>query len=618
MKLNLYDRIINQRQKMKIKKGKSSSNSKIKKSLLTISTTAILISTLTGCSVSNNARSIQEMQNEKVYTEGMVESQNYNSEIESITQTTEADYSLSYNRFLYERNDDINSTITLNNYNETDGISKSGNNADRRLATGTYQGTEISLSEEDLSTFVEYISSKDVIYIYEDYYNIEEALAKTAVTVVPSEHTHTLITRNTEINLDLLVNIIINNNEEYLKKYPDFYSLTTEDIKEIASYIIESLEMNKENLTEQTLDRVYCQISNLKIVGFDSANPEINPGGNIINAQYCTDNTIVIDKKQIALLPDEEAKAKTYKHEINHIYHRVCEDELDNNYQIVGISQFWNDLNVNPLFWRWHYEAASESMVMSEYNTQEAVVYKNFVSYLRSLDLIALLNPNYKENAIELSTLNNNPKELFDIFGAQTIEEQKEIIKLMYSIDYIQIKREDFEKEYERETGSELNSSLQVKYEMKKSVCTTLAKYFYRNLAERINSDNISLEDVFYLINVFEADLNTHILYDESYDESIKKENEYFLNEYIEIQNNFFKTIALNNGMDENKVIELFNEYAMVIKSEDGIYSRNSSLEWLEESEREFIYNILTHNITSFTNNIRNVYDISNHEYIRK
>ena len=33
MKLNLYDRIINQRQKMKIKKGKSSSNSKIKKSI---------------------------------------------------------------------------------------------------------------------------------------------------------------------------------------------------------------------------------------------------------------------------------------------------------------------------------------------------------------------------------------------------------------------------------------------------------------------------------------------------------------------------------------------------------------------------------------------------------
>jgi len=62
------------------------------------------------------------------------------------------------------------------------------------------------------------------------------------------------------------------------------------------------------------------------------------------------------------------------------------------------------------------------------------------------------------------------------------------------------------------------------------------AKGYRLYVDELLKYDNISLEDVFYLINVFEADLNTHILYDESYDESIKKENEYFLEELIGFQ----------------------------------------------------------------------------------
>lgn len=187
----------------------------------------------------------------------------------------------------------------------------------------------------------------------------------------------------------------------------------------------------------------------------------------------------------------------------------------------------------------------------------------------------------------------------------------------MYSIDYLQIEREDLEEEYENETGNTFESRLQVKYEMKKSICVTLAKYFYKNLAERIKNDNVTLEDIFYLINVFESDLNTHILYDEAYDESIKKENIYFLEEYITIQDNFFRMLASSNNLDENEIVDLFNSYAMVIQGEDGTYRRNVGLNWLEDTEREFIFNLLTKNITSFTNNIRNMYNVESHQYTR-
>lgn len=612
--IKFYNGINKLKNKISLKRLSHSNHPRIKQTLTKLTITALLVASLTGCGVANKTTSIQNTQTVSPSTITQVSSSTSSS---SSIEVSQNNYSLSYNRFLYDTHDTLDNTLSLNEYSNEQGISKSGNNADRRLAKGLYEGTETTVTDEAYNNFINYVDNENVVYVYEDYYNIDEALNKTGATISYQTHSHTDITKDTNLTPDLLVEVILGNNKPYLEEYPEFYELSNEDIKEIATYIVESIESNKENLTDTSLDRVFCQISNLKIVGFDSSDPELNPGGNVVNAQYCTDNTIVIDKKQIALLPNDDAKAKTYKHEINHIYHRVCEDELNEDYELVGISQLWHDLDVNPLFWRWHYEAAAESMVMTEYNTQEAVVYKNFVNYLRSMDLIALINPNYKENALEISSLNNNPEDLFKIFNAETLEEKKELIKLMYSIDYLQIEREDLEEEYQNETGNSFESSLQVKYEMKKSICVTLAKYFYKNLAERIKNDNVTLEDIFYLINVFESDLNTHILYDEAYDESIRKENIYFLEEYITIQDNFFRMLASSNNLDENEIVDLFNSYAMVIQGEDGTYRRNVGLNWLEDTEREFIFNLLTKNITSFTNNIRNMYNVESHQYTR-
>ena len=79
---------------------------------------------------------------------------------------------------------------------------------------------------------------------------------------------------------------------------------------------------------------------------------------------------------------------------------------------------------------------------------------------------------------------------------------------MLYSICYIQNDREDFEQAYEKKYGSIQDRRNIVKREMKQSVAKTMTKYFYRNLAERIAHSQVDLQDVFYLMNVFEAALN--------------------------------------------------------------------------------------------------------------
>ena len=78
------------------------------------------------------------------------------------------------------------------------------------------------------------------------------------------------------------------------------------------------------------------------------------------------------------------------------------------------------------------------------------------------------------------------------------------------------------------------------------------------------------------------------------------------INKYIEIQDEFFKYVADNNNMSFEEVEMLFNEYSMVIKTNNE-YTRNCDLDWLSSDEREFIYNLYNSNLEYMTCNIRNV-----------
>ena len=64
--------------------------------------------------------------------------------------------------------------------------------------------------------------------------------------------------------------------------------------------------------------------------------------------------------------------------------------------------------------------------------------------------------------------------------------------------------------------------------------------------------------------------------------------------------------IAKDSGMEFNDIVNMFDNYALIIKTDEG-YQRNCQFLWLNENEKEYINTVLTTNINSLTYNIRNV-----------
>jgi len=514
----------------------------------------------------------------------------------------------SNNAYFYQEYASLNQVVGINDMYFTP--SRSNDNADRRITQGEYENMIMSVTGADYNEFVSLVDNTNVVYKYAEYYQVDEALAQqeryeSQRDSQPAEYTE-LICPITEIpSKDLLIQIINKNSSSYLNSHKGYTPMSSSEINLIAEILYHMIEVNYDSFNETDLRRIYSLLNDIKVVGIDSTDYTVNELRKPYNARVVEDGTIMIDLKTIeTYLVGENAKEKTYEHEIYHLFQRMCPDAQIAGYYQIGPSQYWDNLEVNSLHWNWLYESAAEKFSMDHYETMDPLVYKNMVGYLKSLDLITLISPNYEQSAVEESTLVVDEDNIFKLLGAKTPEEKREVIYLLYSIDYLQNNREDFEAVYMADNGLEKmedSTRTTIKREMKNSICITLTKIFYRNLAERVKNTDVSIQDIFYLINVFEEDINYHTQYDEKGKDYVR-----MMEEYTNIQNNFFRMLAGNDEKTYNEIVEAFNVYSMAIVTNDGL-RRNCELSWLTEEEREFIYDqMVTYNIQYMTTNIRN------------
>ena len=174
---------------------------------------------------------------------------------------------------------------------------------------------------------------------------------------------------------------------------------------------------------------------------------------------------------------------------------------------------------------------------------------------------------------------------------------------MLYSICYIQTEREDFSEVYKEKYGEIDGQQITIKKLMKESVAQTMTKYFYKNLAERVRNANVALQDIFYLINTFEAALNRHVVYDDAERYEYNDESMAF---YVETQEKFFEIMAEDSGIALEEVVEKFDHFALIIKTDAG-YERNCQFDWLTQAEKEYVGTVLTTNIENLTVNIRHM-----------
>ena len=445
------------------------------------------------------------------------------------------------------------------------------------ISEGKKSTTKINFTTSNYNSIKSYLESINVTYEYEKLYNFKESLTEYNKLTLVNTHSNEL----KNITVDELYNIIVKNNKEYKKtvKTSIYKELSSSEIREICSLIVEvSNKYIKEN-KNISIDRVKCVLSNLKMYKQTSA---------VANAFVTDDNCLIISPNmlQVAnMINGKGTEEDIFIHEIIHLLQKGCNCDLNKNANLkrnFGFSYAFKNLEVNSLDFTWLYEASAEKNMMNV-TGHDPLVYKNMIGYLESLSLVNLLNDNYKVNDTEKLSFKRDINDLYNYFGVTTEKDKKEILNLMYSIEVMQQAPTDFYNALEKSTGKTKDSSLvdEVNYTVKVSICETLTKLFYKNLSKNLVNKDATLEDVFYLISLFENDLNSHIKYKDS---SKYNYNDRFIETYLNIQDNFFYELSKTTGYSQEEIESKFDEYTAHTK--DG---NNYSLSFLSKEKINYL-----------------------------
>ena len=209
---------------------------KSKKPIFLVSLSGIIIASALGSQKPDFSKTYKETSAEVVYSSNVSNvAIDYNYSNPS-SQRIKPNGSLSTFDSNYKEND--------NYYNEEPALDSSIND-------------KTNIETNEYATFIESVSNINVKYAYANYYNIDEALNRTAATV--SNDTSSLICDPSIIpSKQILKATITNNNNNFFGiKRNGYYPLSDERIDTVVDILYESLQDNFEILNEDSRIRVY-------------------------------------------------------------------------------------------------------------------------------------------------------------------------------------------------------------------------------------------------------------------------------------------------------------------------------------------------------------------------
>ncbi len=443
----------------------------------------------------------------------------------------------------------------------------------------------LSITRENYEDLVEFLDNQKIDLPYSELFNVDHLLSKETPKNV--EHRREFQFKNGKVDATSLYEIVKDNNDNYN------YSVTFSD--EELAYICDLLaqNLNYSLATNPYVDRTAlgCVLSNLKIFREND----------VTNARITDDGVLAISPDRIEDIKTNVAGTidlfeNTIFHEGGHFGQINCDDEIDRTKGAkLGFSQKWDNEAINSLYWKWYMEASAESIMMDQ--TEDAnLVYTNQVDYLKYLKLVLVMRPEFKAEDLENVSYSRSREDFFALFGDLDESEKNRIIDIMYAIELIQNENDDFERVYLSHIGSAdvaLNAEewVQIKRELKSGIAINLSAMFYKNLADAVLNGRVSLNDVYHVISVFEAEIESHNTYDSLHRYEANKP---FIDAYIEMQNAFFSTLTCDYSYDE--MLEGFDTYS---------YSCEANFEHLDSSQKEFIEMRREELTTSTATNIR-------------
>jgi len=442
--------------------------------------------------------------------------------------------------------------------------------------TAAYPDTPLTVSASKADAFQAYVEDMTTDYTYASYYAIDEALAHYAQRPSPVTGHERMLS---PVTAESLMAQVKENNAAFLQKkqteYTDaFYEeLSEEELRSVCQIVAAAVNCYKDAGLLEDPDEVACILADLKVFGRTSMD----------NAYVDDDNSLIVSPNMIeslkikSIATEQDVFVSTLAHETMHMLQKGC---THNNalFYSIGHAYKFDDLAVNPLFCRWFYEGAAEKMVLN-ITGYKPLVYEFYINYLNSMTMSVLLDEAVGIRDVEQSTLSNSLDPLYETFGCATKEQQTELHRLLFSLDIIETDNEGFKTAYDPDMTEE--ELVVIKRHLKNSLCETMAKWFYTRLAAACTDGDVTLRDAFYLMRIFEHDVNSHIGLTDS--EKCRTAQSFVLR-YTALQDRFFALLAEENDLSADQLCAMFLSYGYA----DGEGARNASLSFLSADKQAF------------------------------
>lgn len=450
--------------------------------------------------------------------------------------------------------------------------------------------TLLNVEKKDIETFKDYLNNNPVKYTYEGLYNIDKAYNSYKPKNIATPSSSILVV-NGKLDANALYKKVLENNEKYYNDTQNnnarsFYNeLDDEEIKEICNLIAKVINYEVQKEGVNILD-VCKNLEHLKI--FEGA-AQLNNA--IVNENMC----FLINKRFIeGIFKTYSNGRNTYEeviiHEIMHfIQSQTSNLNIEDGIEMGPFVSYADSTEVNPLNLTWILESNAE-VEMSEYTGSEITTYSTQVGYLNTVNLALSSSYSYDTNAIYTIGYEKDWNAIYDLFGAKTDEEKKTIMKCLYSIEVSQVSDDNFYNAYMEKYGVDIddysNSSLkrEVKKTCAREALLELTHIFYRNMCDNMNNDNFYLEDAFYLIRLWEADLLYHTEYNLEEQYLVCKD---FIDSYNGIQEAFFKMIADSLNCSIDNIYDEYKNYSMKTTNGD-----NYALKKFDSDKKNFLLEI--------------------------
>lgn len=435
----------------------------------------------------------------------------------------------------------------------------------------------ISLSEYDKEMLNMYVTS-DYSHVLEDIYQIKvdylysELYTGDYNLEVPeiSSAEDSLIINN-QVNYDALYNKVLSNNEKYLNEnnVNNYKNTTTSLVSKVCRLITD--ELNDILANNTTLDRIELnnKLNSLKIFSYEGF------------SYGFFDQTKTVLGVNLTALSNEsnEVANEIICHEIVHLVQGASEEELENSNHVErqGYCYTIDDNTYNPYNWTWFIEACAEEYSYKYNNLSEPFVYSSEIQTLEAMKLATFSSGNEFSESLYSSDINT----LYKIFNCTTEEEKKEIQQMFYALTIYYNDDPGFEgihffNSVYPQVGTE--KLLNIRSELRGTACLTMSKFFYKNLALKIDNKSVCLEDIFKVISIYELEMSRQLWYDTEYEDL-----QVFYEGYVNVQNVFFANLANALGVETSYIKELYYAYNKEVEI------TNISIPWLSNDENEYL-----------------------------